>query len=49
MAWYKHDLDKILDFEKVGNDFIESCKNDDRAKSYGNRFYKNYLRQEAKI
>ena len=48
MDCYKDDLDKILDLEKVGNNFIENYKNDDRAKSYGNGFTKDDLKARGK-
>ena len=40
MAWYKDDLDTILDLVKVGNEFIDDCKNDRRATNYGEKFTK---------
>ena len=26
MAWYKDELDKIMDLDKVGNEYIDKCK-----------------------
>ena len=48
MAWYKDDIDIILDLEKIGNDFIDNCKNDDCAISYGNRFTKYDFKARGK-
>ena len=31
MAWYKDDLETIIDLIKVGNEFIDDCKNERRA------------------
>ena len=40
MAWYKDDLDAILDLINVGNEYIDDCKNDRRATNYGGKFSK---------
>ena len=40
MAWYKDDLDAILDLINVGNEYIDICKNDIRAINYGGKFSK---------
>ena len=40
MAWYKDDLDKMLDLVKVGNEYIRDCKDNTRSKNYGIKFTK---------
>ena len=38
MAWYKDDLETIIDLIKVGNEFIDDCKNERRATNFGEKF-----------
>jgi hypothetical protein len=38
MAWYKDDLDEILNLISVGNEYIDDCKNDRRTINYGEKF-----------
>ena len=38
IAWYKDDLETILDLIKVGNEFIDDCKNERRATIFGEKF-----------
>ena len=40
MAWYKDDLDEILNLVSVGNEYIDNCKNELRAINYGEKFTK---------
>ena len=40
MAWYKDNLDEMLDSVKVGNEYIRDCKDNTRSKKYGRTFTK---------
>ena len=40
MAWYKDDLDEMLDLIKVGNEYIDDCKDNTHSKNYGRKFTK---------
>ena len=45
MAWYKDDLDEILNLISVGNEYIEDCKNDIRTINYGEKFtHKDFIK-----
>ena len=37
MAWYKDDVDTILDLVKVNNEYISNCKDNTRSKLYGGK------------
>ena len=40
LAWYKDDLDEMLDLVKVGNEYIRDCRDNTRSKNYGIKFTK---------
>ena len=35
IAWYKTNVDEVLDLVKVGNEYISKCKDNTRSKLYG--------------
>ena len=38
MAWYKDEVDEMVDLVKISNEYIEDCKNKSRSRNYGKRF-----------
>ena len=45
MAWYNTDVDKILDLAKVGNEYIDDCKDNTRSKFMGKSLQKQIFEQ----
>ena len=48
MAWYKDDVDTILDLVKVNNEYISNCKDNTRSKLYGIFFTKEDFVKKSK-
>ena len=38
MAWYKDEVDEMVDLVKIGNEYIEDCKDKSRSRNYGKKF-----------
>ena len=48
MAWYKDDVDKMIDLVKVSNEYIDNCKDNTRSKLYGKKFTKEDFVKKSK-
>ena len=38
MAWYKDEVNTLVDLVKIGNEYIENCKDKSRSRNYGKKF-----------
>lgn len=38
MGWYNEVVDDMVHLVRIGDNYIEDCKNDSRSKNYGKKF-----------